>query len=254
MRCRRRPASVPAPCGTVLFRVAGAQAATDHEQANGSVAAIEAQRRRRQRGDLRAHRIADDARMRRWRERRKETRRALRAPAAPGSDWCIRRSHSARGSPAAGGRARRPVRPARSRSRPGPPPPPGLWRRTMASAWNSARSNWNGAASSVSRPLPRNPPTESHSTGKPSAGTTRASSPRRVPSHTTSRELERNNLASASAGNTWPPVPPAMMSTGRALIWTRSPSRAPRPWPRDTRAAPGRTRPASPAGCCGHSS
>ena len=31
--------------------------------------------------------------------------------------------------------------------------------RTMASAWNSARSNWNGAASRVSRPLPRNPPT-----------------------------------------------------------------------------------------------
>ena len=35
-----------------------------------------------------------------------------------------------------------------------------------------------------------------------------------TPSHTTAMPRERSTFATASAGNTWPPVPPAMMSTG----------------------------------------
>ena len=47
-----------------------------------------------------------------------------------------------------------------------------------------------------------------------SAGITRASRPDFVPSHTTSCDAARSRRASASAGNTWPPVPPAMMRIG----------------------------------------
>ncbi len=35
-----------------------------------------------------------------------------------------------------------------------------------------------------------------------------------TPSHTTATPRSRSTFATASAGNTWPPVPPAMMSTG----------------------------------------
>ena len=52
----------------------------------------------------------------------------------------------------------------------------------------------------------------SHSTGMPSAGTSRASMPRCVPSQTMSNPRRLRTRAVASAGNTCPPVPPAITS------------------------------------------
>ena len=51
--------------------------------------------------------------------------------------------------------------------------------------------------------------------GKPFAGTSRDSMLSGTPSHTTGTPRSRSTFATASAGKTWPPVPPAMMTTGR---------------------------------------
>ncbi len=86
------------------------------------------------------------------------------------------------------------------------------------SACVSARTSLNGAASRVLMFLPRRPPTDSHSMGMPAAGTMRASRPRFVPSQITSIDFSRSMRASASAGKTWPPVPPAMTRMGRGAV------------------------------------
>ena len=53
-----------------------------------------------------------------------------------------------------------------------------------------------------------------YSIGKPFAGTNRDSMLPGTPSQTTATPRSRSTLATARAGNTCPPVPPAMMSTG----------------------------------------
>ncbi len=72
----------------------------------------------------------------------------------------------------------------------------------------------SGASTQVNTPLPRMPATRTHSIGNPCAGTSRDSMLPGTPSHTTATPRARSTFATASAGNTWPPVPPAMMSTG----------------------------------------
>ena len=66
------------------------------------------------------------------------------------------------------------------------------------------------------------PLTRTHSIGNPFAGTSRDSMLAGTPSHTTATPRSRSTFATASAGNTWPPVPPAMMRTGRAKAVTRA--------------------------------
>src|SRR5262245_28043502 len=63
---------------------------------------------------------------------------------------------------------------------------------------------------SVIPPLPFNPATRRVSSGSPACGTSFISSPRSVPTSTTSRSAPResHSCAMAIAGKTWPPVPP----------------------------------------------
>ena len=63
-----------------------------------------------------------------------------------------------------------------------------------------ATSRVAGNSSFFSTPLPRTPPMLTHTMSMPAAGTTRASSPARVPSQNTSQPRARNASATASAG------------------------------------------------------
>ena len=112
---------------------------------------------------------------------------------------------------------------ARAARPPGPlakPPMPnttgGRSRRRMAPACHKARPSMNGSASKRRTPLPRKPATPIHSIGMPALGTSTASRPCRVPIQATGTPRARSRSATARAGNTCPPVPPAMISTGRA--------------------------------------
>src|SRR5712691_394828 len=68
--------------------------------------------------------------------------------------------------------------------------------------------------SSVAPPLPFSPATRRVSNGSPACGTSFISIPRCVPTSTTSLSLplESHSRAIASAGKTWPPVPPPAIS------------------------------------------
>ena len=123
-------------------------------------------------------------------------------------------------------------RPARRRNRPCRARPWVGAVAPLAARRASATASRHGAASQASAPLRRRPLTRMVSSAMPSCGTMRDSSPWRVPSHTTFSLRPRKARATASAGNTCPPVPPAMISTGAAFM--RPPS-APRP--RDARDA-----------------
>src|SRR5580658_3287481 len=63
---------------------------------------------------------------------------------------------------------------------------------------------------SVAPPFPFRPATRNVSSGRPASGTSFISIPRSVPTSTTSLSLPResHSFAIASAGITWPPVPP----------------------------------------------
>src|SRR5690606_40685320 len=80
-------------------------------------------------------------------------------------------------------------------------------------ACQSERSNCQGAFSNEATFLPRRPLTSIRCRGKPAAGTTSFSMPRGVPSQWTLYPRLWNSCAQARAGNTCPPVPPAMIST-----------------------------------------
>ena len=108
-------------------------------------------------------------------------------------------------------------------SPPGPeakPPNPitarGRRRRSTARAALTALSRRNGAASRVSLPLPRTPATGSVSISIPCWGTSRVSIAPVAPSQTTGTPRPRSTCATASAGKMWPPVPPAITTTGRS--------------------------------------
>src|SRR3984957_4323167 len=75
-----------------------------------------------------------------------------------------------------------------------------------------------GANSHAANPLPGTPFPRTHSMGNPLAGTNRDSIRAGTPSHTTGTPRSRSTFATLRAGNTCPPVPPAMMSTGPWLI------------------------------------
>ena len=102
---------------------------------------------------------------------------------------------------------------------PGPatnPPIPrttsGLRLRRMVSASMQAFINIRGALITASRPFPRSPETESQSNAMPFSGTTRFSKPLCVPIQLTRQPLSCRLWATASAGNTCPPVPPAIIT------------------------------------------
>src|SRR6266478_460836 len=78
---------------------------------------------------------------------------------------------------------------------------------------------------SVPPPLPLSPATRSVSSGSPACGTSFISIPRCVPTSTTSRSVPRDihSRAMASAGKTWPPVPPPAISS--FMPYARSPCR-----------------------------
>src|SRR5579885_3074364 len=85
----------------------------------------------------------------------------------------------------------------------------------LASSSRAHRKVLEGNCQSVATvcriPTRFNPPIRTRSNGKPSAGTRRASSPRSVPTKIASWPRCRSSRATASAGITWPPVPPPAM-------------------------------------------
>ncbi|GIX21692.1 MAG: hypothetical protein KatS3mg121_0475 [Gammaproteobacteria bacterium] len=98
--------------------------------------------------------------------------------------------------------------------------------------------------------------------GIPAPAATRASRPPRAPIQATGTPRRRSASATASAGNTWPPVPPAMIRTGPPPRAISAPpasaaaaaSRPARPARRagfpGPRAGSGRARRSTPPGCC----
>ena len=150
------------------------------------------------------------------------------------------------------------VRPSAAAIRPpGPaanPPKPtttsGRNRSINANADQSERPSFQGASSRLVQRLPLKPEIGSVCSEMAARGTNVASMPREVPSQDTWQPRSRRTAASASPGNTWPPVPPAMMRIcgGRAFMtpgpgsWAQEPAppiargRAV-PWPPGSRSA-----------------
>ena len=180
-----------------------AQAAADDEQAPARAAARgEALARRVARHDRAAHRVADHLGVRAPAEAVRERREDLASRAARATDSSCPRPRSARAAAAACARATRRRRPDPRRSRPcraRPRAGAGAARRAPAASAPTIR---NGAAIHAQTPRPRTPTIEIHSTSMPCGGTTRASRPRCVPSHTTARSRARSASATASPGNT----------------------------------------------------
>ena len=164
----RRPDGAPADaaraperdsaCGTHGVQALRALAAAEHQQARARpLRSAKRTRRRRQRGDVGAHRIADACARARSARSCRETLPAPGSPCAPASGWSGRRSHSVRGSAAECAAATRRCRPARSRSRRRPAPTRGRTRRSTPSGLQHARSAMrNGASSQVSQALAAN--------------------------------------------------------------------------------------------------
>ncbi len=73
-------------------------------------------------------------------------------------------------------------------------------------------------------PIPFSPAERIVSSGNPASGTRRDSIPRCVPTITTflSAPREIHSRATASAGNTWPPVPPPAISNFELLVFAAS--------------------------------
>ena len=116
---------------------------------------------------------------------------------------------------------RREVRP------PGPatkPPIPsttqGLRRLITRIAWNMACNNLNGIINLDNKPLPLKPLISIHSISMPCSGTTRDSKLSRVPNQKTDQPRLRSSSATANAGKTCPPVPPAITITLPAMTFS----------------------------------
>ena len=139
-------------------------------------------------------------------------------------------------------------------SPPGPetnPPMPsntsGFRRRRINSAWEHATRSRNGMISLRPRPLWRSPSMWMASRSNPSAATSRDSNPLVLPIQRTSTPRSLRHRATARAGITCPPVPPAitiirLMDTSGARAGTAGPRPATAPAP------------ASSPGCCCHRS
>ena len=67
-------------------------------------------------------------------------------------------------------------------------------------------------------PLPRKPATDSQSISMPCSGITRLSKPFWVPNQLTRQPFSINSSATAKAGKTCPPVPPAIMTMRFAIL------------------------------------
>ena len=79
----------------------------------------------------------------------------------------------------------------------------------MPPAWKASSGNPNTRFNPT--------PISIHSIGKPAAGTKRASMPRRVPINCAECPRARSSRATASAGITWPPLPPPAMTNVATL-------------------------------------
>ena len=95
------------------------------------------------------------------------------------------------------------------------PPKPrttsGFLRPMILRASRHAASSANGPSSSVRSPLPRTPRNATPSKSTPCCGTSFASMPSRVPSQNTLAPSATSFAATASPGNTCPPVPPVVI-------------------------------------------
>ncbi len=108
--------------------------------------------------------------------------------------------------------------------------------RTIPAARSVARMATMAPRMARTAPPPFIGSTSIRSSRQPPAGTTRASTPRSVPTKTTSTSASAwTASATATAGKTCPPVPPPAMSKVGRLTWTTLRSRGrrpPRPSPR----------------------
>src|SRR5947209_18843068 len=81
-----------------------------------------------------------------------------------------------------------------------------------------ATSSLSGRRNNASGPLPRTPENRTQAMSYPRLGTRAASMPVFAPSQTTRQPEWRRSSATARPGNTWPPVPPAMIMMVRATM------------------------------------
>src|SRR5260364_185835 len=99
-----------------------------------------------------------------------------------------------------------------------PPIPSTIFGRMRASSralCTHARNKLNGNSRMARSPLPRTPPKSTRSIATPCFGASLASIPNGLPIQTTFAPRALRDCATASPGNTCPPVPPAAMSTVR---------------------------------------
>src|SRR5215831_6434905 len=88
----------------------------------------------------------------------------------------------------------------------------------------NATSSLSGRRNSASGPLPRTPENLTGSISYPPAETSDASIPVAEPSQTTRQPAARSASATASPGNTWPPVPPVAIMTVLGTVMSLRPS------------------------------
>src|SRR5665213_1484767 len=102
------------------------------------------------------------------------------------------------------------------------PPKPmttsGRRRRNTFAASTHAAASANGPSSIVARPLPRTPRKLTLSKSTPCCGTSFDSIPSRVPSQNTRAPDAASLRATASPGNTWPPLPPVVIITVAVIV------------------------------------
>ena len=113
LRTRASRQDAASACGTTAFRRCAPWLPPKTSRRMRPVAAGEAHRRRRQRRDVGAHRIADGARVDVRAEAARKCLQHLASRGAPASDWSSPRSRSARGSAAECAAATRRCRRAR---------------------------------------------------------------------------------------------------------------------------------------------
>src|SRR5665213_1449889 len=94
----------------------------------------------------------------------------------------------------------------------------GRRRRNTFAASTHAAASANGPSSIVARPLPRTPRKLTLSKSTPCCGTSFDSIPSRVPSQNTRAPSAASFCATASPGNTCPPLPPVVIITVAVMV------------------------------------
>ena len=225
LRALRRPASAPAPAARISLSTLRAQAAADHQQrAAAPLRPAKRSRRRGQRLDLGAHRVAGDHGVLR-RAARASPSKPKATRSATGSSALLlsssdrvgftqhqrlaqQRRHQAAGKADVAAHAEHHVGPDAAQDR----------RQALPEGLQQAQ---RPPVSVCSRPLPRTPAkvdrVEREAAAAAPAGF--PCSAACVPSQLTRQPRARSSRATARPGMMWPPVPPAMI---RAQRWRGS--------------------------------